>query len=348
MGLRHQVKSALARWVLHKRRGLFEGEARPAPHDEATHEWDGRRRFAEDYTFVAVQSELALLVRLEWLPGRAAHRLWVIAIGEDEAYCNPQANAVVADASTDRWRVAGLELDCLRPLARWSVSYRGPLQAADDPASNVARIKPQRACELELVFDADRDPFVPGVDDDPELVARRLGEAAWDAELVRSVRRASQRGYVQLGTITGTLALGDTTIDVHAQALRQHTWGVRDWGGPHRAVQCFATGDGVRTWIQHAQFPAFTLEGGFVARGDAAAVAIHELRHVDDDGGDERGLALELPDGPLQWQGRRKRALELRVDGRGALDLALVRGEGDRVALWATQRRTLPGLARQR
>ncbi len=345
MGLRHQVKSALARWVLHKRRGLFDDElARPAPHDEATHPWDGRRRFAEDYTFVALQSELALLVRLEWLPGRAAHRLWVVALREHEASCNPQANVVVADATHDRWRVAGLELDCLRPLARWSVRYAGPLQTPDSDPS-VRHIGAPRDAELELVFEADSDPFVPGVDDDPELVARRLGEAAWDAELIRSVRRASQRGYVQLGAFTGRLAIGDEVVDVQAQALRQHTWGVRDWGGPQRALQCFATGDGARAWIQRAQFPAFTLEGGFVARGTTRA-AIQDLRELDDEG-DARGLELALPDGPLRWEGRRRSGLELRVDGRGALELSLARGDGDRVALWASQRRTLPEPARR-
>jgi hypothetical protein len=346
-GVKTGVKSALARWVLHKRRGLFDGQqARPAPHDEATHAWDGRRRFAEDYSFVALQSELGLLVRLEWLPGRAAHRLWVVALLPDEACCNPQAQAVVADASSDRWNVAGLELDCLRPLASWSVRYRGALQAQRDRDDRgIARIRPQRACELELVFEADRAPFVPGVDDDPELVARRLGEAAWDAELIRSVRRASQRGYVQLGTLSGVLSLGDHRIDVHAQALRQHNWGVRDWGAPDRAVQCFAIGDGARTWIQRAQFPAFTLEGGFVDR--ERATAIHELLRIDD-GGDDRGLELSTPDGPLRWQGRRQSGLELRVDGRGALELVLARGEGDRAALWATQRRTLPGLVPRR
>jgi hypothetical protein len=337
------VKSALARWVLHKRRGLFDADhARPAPHDEATHAWDGRRRFAEDYTFVALQQELALLIRLEWLPGRAAHRLWVVALRDADACCNPEAHTVVADATHDRWRVAGLELDCLRPLSRWTVRYRGMLHDGTDrhEPGGVTRLVAPRRCELELEFEAQDEPFVPGVDDDPELVARRLGEAAWDGELVRSVRRASQRGYVQLGGVVGTLVLGDERIELRASGLRQHTWGVRDWGAPQRAVQCFLAAGGAHTWIQRAQFPAFTLEGGFVAR-DGKLLAIRDLRHVDERG-DERGLELELADGAWRWQGRRRSGLALRVDGRGALDLVLARGDGDAVALWASQRRTLP------
>jgi hypothetical protein len=275
------------------------------------------------------------------LPGRAAHRLWVVALRDGDACCNPEAHAVVADATHDRWRVAGLELDCLRPLSRWSLRYHGALQ---EPPSggrvHGRRGEPLRRCVLELEFDADADPFVPGVDDDPELVARRLGEAAWDAELVRAVRRASQRGYVQLGRVVGTLALGEERIELAAAALRQHTWGVRDWAAPQRAVQCFAVTPERRAWIQRAQFPAFTVEGGFVA-DEGGLQAIHGLGHLDDEG-DTRSLALDLPTGPVHWAGRRRSGLELRVDGRGALDLALVHGEGEEAALWASARRTLP------
>ncbi|MCA9712332.1 MAG: sigma-54-dependent Fis family transcriptional regulator, partial [Myxococcales bacterium] len=49
--LRTGVKSALARWVIVKRRGHWAAPA-PTPQDEATHAWDGQPLFAEDYTFV--------------------------------------------------------------------------------------------------------------------------------------------------------------------------------------------------------------------------------------------------------------------------------------------------------
>ncbi|MBC8067957.1 MAG: hypothetical protein IAG13_06445 [Deltaproteobacteria bacterium] len=115
---------------------------------------------------------------------------------------------------------------------------------------------------------------------------------------------------------------------------------MRDWAAPQRAVQCFAVTPEHRTWIQRAQFPSFTVEGGFVA--DRRGVqAIHGLRQLDEHG-DARSLELDLPAGPLRWEGQRRSGLELRVDGRGALDLALVHGRGDEVALWASARRTLP------
>jgi hypothetical protein len=71
--LRRGVKAAIARWAV-RRRG--EPEIWPRPQDEAPHAWDGRRHFAEDYTLAAVQPGLAVVARIEWLPGsRGAPRV---------------------------------------------------------------------------------------------------------------------------------------------------------------------------------------------------------------------------------------------------------------------------------
>lgn len=325
------VKSALARWVLHKRRALLAG-VRPAAHDEATHAWDGRRRFAEDYVFAAMQHGLGLLVRLEWLPGRASHRVWVMLLRDDAAWWLPPAQTLVTESRHDRWRVGGLHLDCLQPLQRWRVHFVGDVIATEGAPR-------RRRCELALEFDAAMEPFVPGVDDDPELVARRVGEAAWDRELAKAVRRSSQRGYVQIGRLRGQAVLADEIVAIDADCVRTHSWGVRDWGAPEHAVQCLVRHGESITWIQRAQFPVLTYEGGFVVRDGevrcvreiARAERIADLHHLEIDDGR----------GPLQFVGAQRRAAALRVDGRGDFELALC-GDGDTRALWVTQQRTLP------
>lgn len=345
------VKAALMRWVLQKRRGL-QLDARPTAQDEATHPWDGRRRFAEDYTFAAVQEGLALLVRLEWLSGRDAHRIWVVVLRADgSATCAwhlAEHDALVPRGSGDRWRVGGLALDCLRPHREWTVRYEGRVVAPHSQSSASTR------CELDLVFGSELDPYVPGVDDDPELIASRLGEAHWDAELLRAVRKATQRGYVQLGTIKGTLALGDELVPIRADTLRQHTWGVRDWGATERGEQLFLTGkDGARTWVHRAEFPAFTLEGGFTVAGvDARPVPVRGVELESRPA--EAGVPAHARLGVVRGDSRGHEAIAIEtcaevsfpVDGRGALSVGLVRASEPDAAhgygLWAAQRRTLP------
>jgi len=336
-GLARGVKSALMRWVLHKRRGL-QPDSRPSVRDEATHAWDGRRRFAEDYTFAALQDGLALLVRLEWLAGRDAHRLWVVVLREDgSTWRLADGDDLVLRPSGDRWKVGGIELDCLRPHRHWSVRFRGRLVAPD---GTIAR------CEIDAAFTSESDPYVPGVDDDPELVARRLGEAHWDAELLRGVRRATQRGYVQVGKLAGTLALGDELVPMRADTLRQHTWGVRDWGATRRAEQCFLVWpDGARTWLHRAEFPAFTLEGGFVLRGPQArpvAAIGFDLPEPASGVPPSAELSYEQGGTTLSFATQLCAEVSFPVDGRGALSVGLLRVQGGGTGLWAAQRRTLP------
>jgi hypothetical protein len=229
---------------------------------------------------------------------------------------------------------------------------------------------------------------VPGTDDDPELLARHLGQATWDARLLQGVqaaRRNRPRGYVQLGELHGTIALGDVLVPVRAASLRQHHWGVRDWGACDEAFECFwATDDRRRGWLHHARFPFVTLEGGFTSHSGghtgghtgghgAAPGGEHGGTHGEGSGSSGDGLQHAARIEPVQRlgvtfeaqprraparaslavgeaEGTRHLQLELVsdlsfvVDGRGRVDLALVRTTGKAAGwgLWAGLHRTLP------
>jgi hypothetical protein len=355
--LRTGAKAALARWVLHKRRALGhpregDGPSWPAPQDEATHAWDGRRRFAEDYTFVAVQPRLGVVVRLEWLPGRESHRLWVTLLrevdGRPVALALPGGQIVRRDERGDRWRAAGMAIDCIKPLVRWDVRYAGrvvPIAGAiHGRAADGAGIR----CSLDLSFLAEGATFTPGSDDDPDLIARHLGEATWDAHLLQSVRRVQNRGYVQLGRIEGTVAIGDELVPVRAAAWRGHAWGVRDWAAADRAYQCFfVRGDGTRGWIHHARFPFVTLEGGFVDRSgqrdpvrDIAASFERRPDRAPARATVELGTG-RTPHDPIAVELEMRSDLAFAVDGRGLVELGLFASDGG-WGMWGGQRRTLP------
>lgn len=360
--LRREFKAALARWALHKHRDRREsgssGSARWAPHDEATHAWDGRRRFAEDYTFCAVQRGLGITVRLEWLPGRGAHRVWMTLLRPDGVWSLPQGQLIVAAHSKNRWSAGGVEIDCVAPLERWTVRYRGYLCARDEPldAAAPAAAEPARTdkvrVNVDLTFIADELPFSPGADDDPELVAKRLGEAQWDRNLLRAVRRDQNKGYVQMGQMVGTIALGDSLIPARAAALRQHMWGVRDWGAADEAFQCFvAWEDGRRAWVHRARFPFVTFEGGYQRGPEGAREALRSIGASWEArcGRSPANATLVLTPagggGATRAEVRTLRDLSFGVDGRGQISLGLCAVDGadgaQGWALWGGQNRTL-------
>ncbi|MCA9657782.1 MAG: hypothetical protein KC486_05520 [Myxococcales bacterium] len=353
--VRRSLKEVVARWAVRHR------APRPTwlrPQDEAMHPWDGRRHFAEEYVFAAVQRDLGILVRLEWLPGRESHRVWVILFEEGAVYTLPgSGQAIVRGGESGNWRVGGLEIDCVEPFQRWRVGFRGKLDrrtrdgeplVVEDAAG--AKAVDRVEARLDLTFLADHPPFIPGTDDDPELLSRSLGGAAWDVDLLRGLRRRQMRSYVQVGELAGTVVLGDRILAIDSSCLRQHGWGVRDWGASDQALHCFVSRGGrPHVWIHRADFPWLTLEGGFVAGADglqAIADLGVTLERRPEQAPRRIGVDIELRENgrreDVAFDGECLAQLALEMDGRGRLYLAFLRvGDGD-AGIWIGQRRTLP------
>jgi len=361
--LRRGIKAKVARWVIQRRARLGPRGGGPDTKDEATHAWDGRPQFAEDYTFGCIQPELGLVLRLEWLPDRDAQRVWVVVLTADGALALPGmatggSHGLVSMKSANRWSAGGLELDCVTPHRHWTVGFRGPLQPLvgnrHHGESDVSTLDPsgERRCNVDLTFIATVPPFVPGSDDDPDLVARNFGSASWDVHLVRKLRQQGSRSYVQLGEVHGTVGIGESIRTVRATCIRSHSWGVRDWGASDSGFQCLLVpGDDTCAWVHNVRFPWLTLEGGFVRRGDALSPiqAMGLTAERQPGAGLPRvSLSLEHDKRRLPLEAERVSDLAIDVDGRGHVTFALMRArhrhsEGTGWALWGWQHRLSRG-----
>ncbi len=357
--LRRGVKAAIARWAVRHRSAA---EIWPRPQDEAPHPWDGRRHFAEDYTLAAVQPGLAVVARIEWLPGREAHRVWLTILTPTAVYALPGTGQALLRGGGDHWRAGGLAFDCVEPLRTWTLRYRGRLEVREPDGRRRGPLREDSPAEdlevrVDLTFDSQLPAFVPGSDDDPDLVSRQVGAADWDTRLLKQLRRDRLRSYVQMGEVHGALVLGGQLQTFAGAGLRQHGWGVRDWGASDAATQCFVSMTGaapVRAWVHSAQFPWIHLAGGFVQRA-AGQVPIRGLgvsptrrparapSHI--------GLHIDAPGGALELEAENLAELALDMDGRGRLEFSLCRvrstdGQAESAgAGWALligQRRLIP------
>lgn len=338
--LRRGVKAVIARWAVRRR----SPEIWPRPQDEAPHAWDGRRHFAEDYTLAAVQPGLAVVARVEWLADRETHRVWLTLLTPTGVYALPGTGQALLRGGGDHWRAGGVEFDCVEPLRRWTLRYHGRLEVRD-PGGQRRAVGEEVASEdvevrLDLTFLSSLPTFVPGTDDDPDLLSRQFGSAEWDARLLKELRRHGSRSYVQVGEVHGAVTLGSAnqTDDVEGprliafsgSGLRQHTWGVRDWGASDEAIQCFAelAGAQARVWVQQARFPWLTLTGGFVQRA-AGMVPIRDLgvRLTRQPGraASHAGFHVDAAGGELELETETLAQLGLDMDGRGRVELVLCR-----------------------
>ena len=329
--LRHSAKEALARWVVRKR----SPEQRwTRASDEACHEWTGTRHYAEDFTVVVVQPGLAVLARIEWLPGRASRRVWLTVLRDQVALTLPGGELLVPAESSGHWRAAGLELDCVAPYKEWRVRFTGRLVGARGESVT---------CRLDLTFLGAGAPYIPGTDDDPSLVARHLGSADWDLGFLRRIRRRRIRGYCQPGEAIGTIALDDQINAIAGASLRHHSWGERDWGAADDGYQGFFSLPGKdRLWVHHARFPWVVLEGGFVAeRGALQPIAGIGVTRERQPGAAPRriGLSVAVAGGERSLDAELRATTSLDLDGRGSLRFSLCEVAGGGWGLWIEQRR---------
>ncbi len=209
----------------------------PRPQDEARHAWDGRPHFAEGVRVHRRPAGARRARAARGGTGRDAHRVWLTLFTPTAIYSLPGQ----APAARRRRRLVGR-----RPHLRLrrAPAHLDPATAApsihDPRAAAAPRRRRARRVDrgrLDLTFLAGLLPFVPGTDDDPDLVARHR-RRQWDTRLLRAVRRHPLRGYVQAGDLHGTITLGRDLRAFGGAALRVHNWGVRDWGASDAAMQC--------------------------------------------------------------------------------------------------------------
>lgn len=342
--LRQGIKAAIARWTVLRRPA---GEW-PRPQDEAPHPTDGDPLFSEEFVFAAVQPELAVVARLEWLPARDAHRVWMSILTPRAVYALPGGQAVIRGDAERRWRAGGLHLDCLEPHRTWTLRFHGSLDVRG-PDGLPQPEAPACEARLDLTFVAALMPYVPGTDDDPDLLARQLGAADWDTRFLRELRRRPQRAYLQSGDMHGTIALGEELRTFGGAAIRQHAWGARDWGASDRGMQCFAALGPLRAFVHTMSSPWLTLAGGFVHR-PGGAVALRDLGVSAEQRPGRAparvGLHVDAPGGPLDLEAESLAELPLEMDGTARLDFALVKVRGGDDArgwgLCCTHRRLAP------
>lgn len=156
--------------------------------------------------------------------------------------------------------VGGFEWEILEPLKRWRIRFAGQLNdGGRDPAVPVEAVVAAAAgtgekvdVSFDLVFERDKPAYL--YDENPE----------WDGLF---------DGHIdEVGTVKGTLSVGDRTLEIDGRGSKDHSWGARDWSKPKgwRWVDMlFADGPELTIW--RATFDGATwLEDGAIYVDGAA------------------------------------------------------------------------------
>ncbi len=219
---------------------------RPDPADEGRHEPGPEALWNESWYFDAVAGDgsLGVYVRLGRLPNQGVALYTACVCGPDR----PSVMVVDAAAPLPGADDEGQSIEtrsftasqrCEAPLERFHVCLAGTGEAYDDQSAPLrGEAGEPVAVELDLVWETDGIPY------------------AW---------RASTRYEIPC-RVSGTIRLGDETIELAGPGQRDHSWGARDWWALDWMWSALHFEDGTHTHaVGLPEMPGYGV--GYVQRG---------------------------------------------------------------------------------
>jgi len=129
------------------------------------------------------------------------------------------SDTVVVESNDGKSRMS---YHCVEPMNCWTAEFEGVLRNCK--TGDLVQ------CSFSLKWTKDMDMFSFGTDVSPELLAKALALETITKEWADELKASHQEHYELFGTTNGKLKIDSTEFVVHGQGMRDHSWGMRDWG----------------------------------------------------------------------------------------------------------------------
>ncbi|MDL2326798.1 hypothetical protein LJC67_06950, partial [Bacteroidales bacterium OttesenSCG-928-A14] len=150
------------------------------------------------------------------------------------------------------------EVTCLEVGKSWHFKFSGPMvQNGDEESEHYA--------EFEGIFTASAPIFEFSRHSAVAPVARALAKEKWNGDFKSSVTENHQTHYEQAGKVKGTLRLDGETVEIDARAMRDHSFGKREWNYMDRHIWLTALLEtGAIMNVNMVRYPAlYELQSGY-------------------------------------------------------------------------------------
>ena len=177
------------------------------------------------------------------------------------AYCDASGRAVMSGKQLYTAEEAPAGVKCIEPGKKWAFSYDG--EAQELHGGQPVRVK------LNAVFDAMGGIFEFGHDVDARVMAEAIAKEKWSRAYFEELRANDQVHYEQPGRATGTLSLNGELIAFDLPAMRDHSFGKRDWGYMNKHFWLMALlEDGSQLNANMVSYPVLKLMTGYYEDGE--------------------------------------------------------------------------------
>ena len=136
---------------------------------------------------------------------------------------------------------APISLTCLETAKTWNVLYKGDIYLAKIGKQGIASVegKAMKAI-IDMTFEATAEIFDFTYHLNPKLMAKSLANETWDKAFQKNMKENQQRHYEQLGKAVVHLTIDNQLEDLTLTAMRDHSFGRRDWNYMDRHIWLMA------------------------------------------------------------------------------------------------------------
>ncbi len=164
------------------------------------------------------------------------------------------------------FQLGNLRFDCIEKGKKWKISFSGKMEGENGV----------KEVDFDLEFNA-KSPVIDFANAMiVESTAKSIAQAKWSKKFFEKLKDSQKQHFEQGGEITGKVTIDGAVKEVKWDSLRDHSWGIRKWGGWKRHVWvCGMLEDGNCFNMSMVKYDYMgQLSAGFITEG----VQIHYLR----------------------------------------------------------------------
>jgi len=148
------------------------------------------------------------------------------------------------------------DITCAVPCKQWTFNFDGAVRSLSSGQEYPA--------QFSGTFTASEAPFEFGYHMDSSVLADAIARQKWGRGFFDELQRNNQVHYEQQGHIQGELMIEGQKIRISAPAMRDHSYGRREWGYMNRHVWLMALlEDGTAFNVNFVSYPALRLSSGY-------------------------------------------------------------------------------------
>lgn len=266
MQLKYRIKKAIMQRVLQKRKRaqVFDSEYAELFQIPA----DAGSDFNNSYYFSAHHLEgQSLFLRLG-LRGDKQSEIWFVYRDKNMFYSCPVQLCNTVDSP--------LQVECVEVGKQWKMSFKGQIQSMDNKEDI-------REAVFEGLFTATAPIFDFFYHANPEPIASAFAKEKWNTSFFEEVQKNNQTHYEQAGHISGRISIGNEEKQIDMVAIRDHSFGKRDWNYMNKHMWLMAlTDNGDALNLSMVSYPAIKgIQVGNYIR-EAKSISVLQFKSTDD------------------------------------------------------------------